>query len=465
MTTSPWGKSVLSGFLSRLVPSSLAEITSGTENRRKISSNTAWLFGDRVVRMGAGLVVGVWLARYLGPESFGVYSYAIAFTFLFSPIRSLGLERVAVRELVKRPGDAGPVMASSMLPMLIGGVAAFAAAGIAVGVIRPGDATVRSLVLAVAAGMIFQSFDVVDYYNQSRVESRFTVLPKGLVFLAASASKVALIVAGASVVAFGWVYGAELLSAAAALTIVYLMRRDTPALNRWRPALGQVRELLADSWPLLISSALIVINMRIDQVMMGGMLGDRQVGIYSVAVRLTELWYFIPIILQSTLMPSIVRAGEVSRALLDRRMHSFYRLMSGLAYMIIVPMWLLADRLVLLLFGEAYVEAVPMLRWLLITVLFVNLGLARTAFLTTMNWTRLHMASSVLGALINVALNLILIPVYGGMGAVTASLIAYWVQVHGACFLFPALRGTGLSMLRAMVLMPASFGDDLGEEK
>jgi O-antigen/teichoic acid export membrane protein len=413
--------------------------------------------------MVVGLFVGVWLARYLGPERFGLYSYAIAFTFLFSPIRTLGLERIAVRELVKRPGDAGSIMASSMVTMLVGGVAAFVAVGISIGIVRPGDATVRTIVLAVAAGMIFQSFDVVDYFNQSRVESRFTVLPRGAVFLGASGMKVILIITGASVVGFGWVYGAELFVAAVALTIVYLLRGDTPALERWSVSGQQVRKLLSDSWPLMISSVLIVINMRIDQVMMGSMLGDHQLGIYSVAVRLTEIWYFIPIILQSTLMPAIVKAGEVSRDLLDRRMYSFYRLMAGLAYVVIIPMWLFAGRIVHLLFGEPYMEAVPMLRWLMITVLFVNLGLARTAFLTTMNWTRFHMASSVFGALINVGLNLILIPKYGGMGAVIASLIAYWVQVHGACFLFPALWGTGVNMFKAMVLIPPSAGVSGGE--
>jgi O-antigen/teichoic acid export membrane protein len=456
---------LLSRLFSKVIPSSLLEVTSGTENRRKIISNTAWLFGDRILRMSVGLFIGVWLARYLGPESFGLYSYAIAFTFLFSPIRTLGLERVAVRELVKRPGDAGSIMTSSMFSMLVGGVVAFAAAVVAIGVVRPGDAVVRSLVLAVAAGMIFQSFDVVDYFNQSRVESRFTVLPRGIVFLCASGMKAVLIIAGASVVAFGWVYGVELFVAAVALTAVYLMRRGTQAPDRLRVSGQQVRELLSDSWPLMLSSVLIVINMRIDQVMMGSMLGDRQVGVYSVAVRLTEIWYFIPIILQSTLMPAVVRAGETSRAFLDHRMYSFYRLMAGLAYVVIIPMWLLADRFVLILFGEPYVEAVPMLRWLLVTVLFVNLGMARTAFLTTMNWTRFHMVSSVFGALLNVGLNLILIPVYGGMGAVIASLVAYWVQVQGACFLSPALRGTGISMLRAMVLMPSFAVEDVREEK
>ena len=446
-------------LLSRIMPTAAADLLFGTEGRRQISSNTAWLFGDRVIRMAVGLFVGVWLARYLGPEQFGVYSYAIAFVFLFSPIRTLGLERVAVRELVKRPAEAGKIMASTMAPMALGGVVTLVVAGIAVGMVRPGDAVVRTIVLAVAAGMIFQSFDVVDHFNQSHVQSRFTVVPKGVVFLVASGMKVVLIMAGASVIAFGWVYGAELVLAAGALTLVFLFRKDTPAPWELRPSKPQVRELLSDGWPLMISTVLIVINMRIDQVMMGSMLGDRQVGVYSVAVRLTELWYFIPIILQSTLMPSIVRSGESSRDLLDRRMHSLYRLMSGLAYLVIIPMWIVADRVVLLLFGEAYMDAVPMLRWLLITVLFVNLGLARTAFLTTMNWTRLHMVSSVLGALINVILNLILIPVYGGMGAVFASVVAYWVQVHGACFLFPVLRGTGVSMLRAMLLMPASAGE------
>jgi len=461
----PKDKNILGAIAGRLIPSSVIKMAWETEGRRRISSNTAWLFGDRMVRMIVGLFIGVWLARYLGPERYGIYSYAIAFTFLFSPIRSLGMERVTVRELVKRPADAGSIMGSSIFPMLVGGVAAFSAAGILIGVLRPGDSTVRILVLTIAAGMLFQSFDVVDYYNQSRVESRFTVLPKGVVFLGASVIKAMLILLGASVVAFGWIYGAELFFAAVALTVAYLMRRDIPAPGRWKLSGPEVRGLLADSWPLMISSALIVINMRIDQVMMGSMLGNHDLGVYSVAVRLTELWYFIPIILQSTLMPSIVNAGQKSRELLDRRMYNYYRLMSALAYMAIIPMWLLSGPLVLLLFGESYAGAIPMARWLLITVLFVNLGLARTVFLTTMNWTRLHMASSVLGALINVVLNFILIPVYGGMGAVIASLIAYWVQVHGSCFLFPALRGTGMSMLKAMVLIPASGDVNNGDEK
>jgi O-antigen/teichoic acid export membrane protein len=66
-------------------------------------ANTSWLFGEKILRMIVGLFVGIWVARYLGPEQFGLLSYAQSFVGLFTAIATLGLDGIVVRELVKDP--------------------------------------------------------------------------------------------------------------------------------------------------------------------------------------------------------------------------------------------------------------------------------------------------------------------------------------------------------------------------
>ncbi|TRZ92284.1 MAG: flippase, partial [Rhodocyclaceae bacterium] len=172
--------------------------------------NSGWLFLDKLVRIGIGLVVGVWLARYLGPERFGQFNFAIAFVALFSPIAILGLDGLVVRELVSRPEYKQEILGSAFAMKLAGGLLAFVLALLAILTIHARDQAGQWLVGVIAAGMILQAFDVADLWFQSKVQSRYSVLAKNGAFLTLTIAKVWLILSEAELIAFAWVSTAEI---------------------------------------------------------------------------------------------------------------------------------------------------------------------------------------------------------------------------------------------------------------
>jgi O-antigen/teichoic acid export membrane protein len=233
--------------------------------------------------------------------------------------------------------------------------------------------------------------------------------------------------------------------------VVVFYVRNYNKLKNWHYDKKLAVMLLKDSWPLILSSILIIIYLRIDQVMIESMVGSAEVGVYSAAVRVAELWYFIPTAVVGSVYPSIVATKAVSDELFYERQQKLYNLMALMAYAVAIPFTFMGGWVIRVLYGAAYARAGGMLQLLIWTSLFVNLGVARSSFLTTMNWTRVQLITIFFGSLINVVLNYFLIPVYGGMGAVVASCIAYWFAAHGACFLIKKMHKTGYMLTRAML--------------
>lgn len=419
------------------------------ERLKEVVSNTGWLIADRLFRMGAGLLVGVWVARYLGPEHFGTLSYAGSFAGLFSAFAALGLDGIVVRELIRAPHDRYELLGTACVLKLVGGASAVLLCQVSILLIRPFDIGMQIMVAIIAAGFLFQSLDVIDYWFQSRTDSRWVVYAKNIAFVAVSLVKILLILLRFPLVAFAWVATAEILLGALGLFVVYRLNGESVFL--WRYSRQRAEKLLADGWPLIFSGVVIMVYMRIDQIMLGELSSSAEVGMYAAAVRIAEAWYFVPMAVVSSVFPAVIAAREQNEDLFYRRLQRLYNLMALISYAVALPVMLLASPLIGLLFGDAYVGAAPQLALLVWAGLFTSLGVARSTFLTAMNWTRLHLMTVSLGGVLNIVLNYLLIPRYGGIGAVIASLVAYWFAAHGACFLFPPLRKTGWMLTRAMV--------------
>jgi O-antigen/teichoic acid export membrane protein len=416
---------------------------------RSTLANTVWLALDKLVKLAVGLVVGVWVARYLGPDQYGALSFAIAFAGLFGSVATLGLDSLVVRDLVK-DSEPGATLGTAFVLKLLAGLLTALLAIAAVVILRPGDLLARWLVGISAAAVVFQSFDVIDFWFQSQVQSRAVVLARTGASVATSAVRIALILAAASVVAFAWASLAEAAVAAIALVAVYGLGAN--GIRSWRVSAARARQLLGDSWPLIFSSLVVMLYMRIDQVMLGEMLDSHEVGVYSVAVRLSETSYLIPSSIVAAWLPGIVEAHATDERLFLERLQRLYNVMALLGYAVALPTLFLAGPVVRLVFGEAYGRAAPMLIVLSFATLFINLGIARSAFLTAMNWPKTHLATVLAGAILNVLLNLYLIPRYGGLGAAWASFAAYWLAAHGACFFLRRMRPTGVMLTRAILL-------------
>jgi O-antigen/teichoic acid export membrane protein len=433
----------------KFLPEFLRVRVEGRAYFQNVVNNIGWQFADNIIRMGVGLVVGVWLARYLGPEQFGTLSYAFALVGLFSAFATLGLDDIAARDIVRDPESRDENLGTVFFLMLAGGVISFLAAIGAILILRPSDSLSHWLVGIIGAGVIFQSLNVIEIWFHSQVQAKYIVIPKNAAFLSCSLLKIFLILSGQPLIAFAWIATFEVAVGSAGLIVAYTSQKKR--IMEWRFRLKRAGNLLNDSWPLLFSSIIIMIYMRIDQVMLGEMVGTEELGIYSVAVRLTEVWIFIPLVIFNSVYPAVVEAREKDEALLYDRLQKLYNLMALTAYAVAIPMTLLAGWLVNTLYEEAYSKAGPMLALLIWSNVFINLGMARGAFLNSMNWTRIHFISSLLGCLLNILLNFLLIPRYGGMGAVAASLIAYWFAAHFTCFLFPPLFRTGIMLTKALL--------------
>ena len=393
------------------------------QNLQALIDNSGWLLADKVIRGGAGLAMASWIARYLGPEHFGYLNFAVAFVALFSAIATVGIDGIVLRELVREPENKDEILGSAFLLKLMGGCIAFFVVSAAIWQVRPSDAQTHWLVMIIAAGMIFQAFDVADLWFQSQIQSRATVVVRDIAFLILASVKVGLILAGASVVAFAWAATAEI--ACGALGLVIAFRHTGQIWKNVRPNSHRTFSLIAQSWPQLFSGIAIVVYARIDQVMLAQMLGDHEVGLYSAAVRFTEVWNFVPAIIVSSAMPLLTEYRNRSKDLYYQRLQDVYTLMATAAYTVAIPMTFLAGPLVRAVYGEPYSAAGSVLAVHIWSGMFVFLGMATTIWTFNEGTMRIAFSQSVLGALCNILLNLYLIPLYGPLGCAIATTISY----------------------------------------
>jgi PST family polysaccharide transporter len=413
-------------MLRRLDIKKKLSLLKSSDRFRGIIANTGWLFADRILRMGVGLFVGVWVARYLGVQQFGVFNYATAFVALFSTLSTLGLDAIVVRSIVREPEKRLQILGTTFWLKLIGGIAALVLAVSSIILLRHDDQLTISLVAILASVGIFQTFDTIDIWFQSQVQSKYTVIAKNTAFVITALIKVILISIHAPLIAFAWAALGEVSLGAIGLIISYKIRGYSPWLWTW--SLSLAKTLLKESWPLILSGLAIMVYVKIDQIMLGQMIGDKAVGLYSAATRISEVWYFIPTTIVASVSPAIYSAKkDLSETIYYQQIEKLFRLLSILSIVIAIPMSFLSTRIITMLFGSSYAPAGTILAIHIWAALFVFMGVAASPWFIAEGLTQLPFQRTLLGAITNVLLNLILIPMYAGVGASIATVISYGV--------------------------------------
>jgi polysaccharide transporter, PST family len=416
----------------KFLPNFIKVRLEASETFRKILANTGWLFIDQVVRMGCGLLVGVWVARYLGPEQFGTFNYALAFVGLFGALATLGLDSIVIRDIVRNSSSRDAVLGTAFLLKMAGAFVTLGLTLLAISIVRPEDSLSRYLVGILAAKTVFQAFDVIDCWFRSQMQSKYSVWARNTAYFIVVLVKISLILLKAPLIAFAWATAAETGLGAAGLWIAYRLQGCT--LQVWRASLHQARELLRDSWPLMFSGIMIMVYMRIDQVMLGQMADDQAVGIYSAAVRLSEVGYFVPMIVASSVFPSLVHSKQLPEQEYLRRVQKYFDLNVLLAYALAIPTSILSPIIISFLYGKAYQGAEIMFSILIWASLFVFMGVAREQLLISEGMMKFSFFCTVIGAISNIALNLFLIPAYAGTGAAIATLFSYFLSGYISSF-------------------------------
>lgn len=425
----------------------------GHQGFMKYFKNTSWLFGEKILRMIVGLFVGIWVARYLGPEQFGLFSYAQSFVGLFATIATLGLDGIVVRELVKDPSRSDELIGTAFWLKLIGACIVLLLLGVTVN-FTSNDNYTNILVFIIASATIFQAFNVVDFYFQAKVLSKYIVFANVISLFFSSIVKIVLILSEAPLVAFAWTVLFDSFILAFGFAYFYI-RHSTFIIQHLRFNKSTAVVLLKDSWPLILSGIVISIYMKIDQVMIKEMMDAEAVGQYAVAVRISEAWYFIPMVIASSFFPAIINAKKKSEELYYARLQKLYDLMVWMAIAIALPMTFLSDWVVNLLYGGQYDKAGSVLMIHIWAGVFVSLGVVAGKWILVENLQRYTNYFLSLGMIVNLILNYYFIQLYGILGAAIATLIAQAVASYLATILFKKTRIRFIMLTEALLIYPS----------
>lgn len=436
--------------ISALLPAFLARRLAGRETLQRSVDNAFWLAVEQVIRMGLGLATGVWVARYLGPEQYGWLSYATAVVGTVSSLTSLGLNAVVVRELAREP-DQAPAWAGAAFTLKSAGAALGFLGCLAVAATQSSAAgPIPALIVIVALGMFFQALDVIDLVFQAEGAARLSSWVRIGACVAANVVKVGLLLAHASVTALAVAGVLELALAAAGWA--WTARRRGRRWVDWAWHGTRMARLLRESWPLALSGLAVYAQAYSDQLIIGSMLGGAELGQYAAAMRLVVAFGFLPVVVQTVAAPEITRAKRDDAAHYHRRLFNLYRVMAGLFLVTAVPLLLGGTFAARLLLGPVYVEAAALLPWLTFRLFFANMGVARGVFLTNEGLFRFGLVTSLVGAVVNVALNLAWVRTYGVRGAIGASLVSFAVTTFALEAFHPRARFNLRLMLRAVLL-------------
>ena len=371
---------------------------------------------------------------------------------MFRAFSSLGLEQILVRDIVQEPEPSkqNEIVSTAFVLKLIGGVLAVIVSISAIIYLRPDERLSHSLVAIIALGMIFRACDAIDGWFQSQVQSKYSVIAKDIALLIIALFKIVLIQLKAPLIAFAWIALIEIILAGIGLIIVY--RVNGYVIKFWQFNRLRAKKLLKDAFPMMLSGVAIMIYMRIDQVMLGEMANSRLVGIYSAAVKLSEAWFFIPIAIANSIFPSIIDYRKISQELFNKKIQSLFYFMVCLSYSMIIPLTIFSNKFINIILGKNYAEASLILSIHVWSGLFVALGIVRTLWLVSENLTLFSLITTSLGAVINIGLNLWLIPYYQAVGAAISTIIAYAIAALFSGLILNRTRPITYMMFKSIVL-------------
>ena len=420
------------------------------EGFQKYFKNTSWLLVERVFRMFMSLVVGVWVARYLGPADYGAFQFAFSFVSIFLAISTLGLDDVVIRELVQGNNTKEKLLGTAFCLKIGGAFLSLIILLISIQFLH-NEEVVNFMIVIIGATTLLHGFNVIDFYFRSEIISKYVTYANFFSLLSASIAKIILILINAPLISFAIILFVEYAVLALGFIYYYHKTKSTNSIFKWEFDWGLAKELLGNSWPLIFSGMILMLQARIDQVMIKEISTNEEVGYYSVALRLVEIFGFLPVLLSNSLFPSLVNTKKVSERLFRSRLLNYYRLNFALFLIIALPIYFFSDFIINVLYGVEYAPVIPILSFMTIRLLFANMGTARGSFINIENLFKYSMITMVIGTLVNICLNWLLIPEYLSMGAIFSTIVSFSVTIFIIDIFYFKTRGNVILQFLGML--------------
>ena len=412
----------------------------------KIFQNAGWLVIGKVIQMMISLVVGILTARYLGPNGYGLISYATAYIAFFSVFCTLGINSVLVKELVDHPKQEGMVLGTSLG---LRGVSSLLSAVVMIGIsmiLDANDPLAQVVVALCSIGVLFNIFDVFNYWFQSKLESKKTAIAALIAYSVTAAYKIFLLATGKSVQWFALATSVDYICIAIILFWYYKRENGDRLSFSWNYG----KQLLGSSCHFILPGLMVAIYAQTDKIMLKHMLNEAEVGFYATATALCSMWTFVLSAIIDSLTPAIMQSHENDKEKYERYNKLLYCIVFYLSAVVSLAFVVGGKLAITILYGEAYLPAVAPLMVATWYTAFSYLGVARNSWVVCEKKQKYLKYIYVSSALVNVVLNLLLIPIWGTIGAAVASLVAQVVTVMVVPFFIKDMRKNSIMMLEAI---------------
>ncbi len=421
---------------------------------RRVLLNSGVMFAGQVIVKVLGLVWLAIVARHLGDADFGHLTYALSLASLVGILVEFGFSSVITRAVARCPEEA-PRYFSNVLSLRM--TLSVISIPLTVLISLNTGATVATLapvyiaaISASVAGLYATSNSVFFGREQMKFPSVIMVV-----------SKVIAILVGLLMVRMGlgifWIACVFLLESVLNLII------SVPVLSRQlgfpfvpRVDLAFWRYLLREATPFALALILGLVYFKIDVVMLSAMKGSRHVGWYSAGYRLLEGLVYLSAAFINTVFPTFSKLKATSQDQLRTAVGGAWEFLIGFGLPMAIGLALVSDRIVWTLFGEGYVETIPVLRWIGAALIFVFINNLLGVVLGAIDRQKITFTCALIGVVINVTLNLILIPKYAHLGAARATLVTQ--VLLSVLFSFFVIRTTGVRLNVGRLLKLAVSG-------
>lgn len=421
-----------------------------------ILQNLIWAMSGKVATLFSGLFVGILVARYLGPEQYGLMNYVISYVFLFQTISVFGLDNIEIREEARQGSDHNTIIGTALAIRIVISVMCIVLC-VATSIVLDGDAFTTTLVAVYSSSILLNTLSVIRNYFFSIVENKYVVKSEISRTVIGMLIKCALLYFHVSLEWFVVAYAFDGVLLASGYMVSY--RNRVGSMRKWRYDKECAKLLVRESFPLMLTSAAFIIYQRIDQVMIGQMISKESVGHFSVASKFVEILLYIPMIFAQTVAPVLVKAREKSSEEYYRKgmlfMNiSFWCSMIASAVVSVIAYWL-----IVIPFGEQYLPAVAILQVMSFKAASVALSNTAGTMLVVEGLQRWAIFRDTIGCIVCVGMNYLLLPRYGVVAAAVVAILSNIASGYLADCIIPQYRHLFIMQTKTILFGWRSLGN------
>lgn len=418
--------------------------------KNRFIKNTGWLVGGKVFQMLISLVITSITARYLGPNNYGLMNYTNAYISFFSSLCTLGLNGIIVKELVSNRENEGEILGTALIMRLVCSMISMISIYFLLLNINNSNKELVMVGMLQSISILFSSFDVINFWYQSNLQSKYTTIIQSIAYVVMSIYRVIILILGKNVSWFA--FAVSLDTIVVALILIYSYKINKNQGQNLRFSKQWVKRLLKQSYPLIISGIMVTIYGQMDKIMIGQILDNKQVGLYSTAIAITGLWSFIPIAFIDSAHPIIMEQKNINQTMYIKRLKQLYAFIIWLSFIYAFFMMIFSKYIILILYGKDYLDAQGALSITVWYCAFSYLGAAKNIWIVCENKMKYELFFTLVGATSNIVLNLVLIPTFGINGAAIATLCTQIITNFLIMFVFKETRDNAKLVLSSFFL-------------